>query len=64
MALRSVKTSHAITNMAICIPALNLSLGHHFTEIYNATKRWPSDKFKENFETYLKVHCYAAILKL
>ena len=27
-------------------------------------KRWPSDKFKENFETYLKLHCYAAIIKL
>ena len=35
-----------------------------FTEMHDATKRWPSDKFKENFETYLKVHCYAAIIKL
>ena len=43
---------------------MNLSLGHLFTEMYDATKRWPSDKFKENFETYLKVHCYAAIIKL
>ena len=42
---------------------LNLSLGHLFTEMYNATKRWPSDKFKEKFKTYLKVHCYATIIK-
>ena len=44
--------------------SLNLSLGHLFTEMYDAKKRWPSDKFKENFETYLKLHCYAAIIKL
>ena len=31
--------------------------------MYDATKRWPSDKFKENFETHLKVHCYAAVIK-
>ena len=23
-----------------------MSLGHLFTEMYDATKRWPSDKFK------------------
>ena len=44
--------------------SLNLLLGHLFTEIYDATKMWPSDKFKEKLETYLKVHCYAATLKL
>ena len=44
--------------------SLNLSLGHLFVASYISVKRWPSDKFKENFETYLKVHCYAAILKL
>ena len=31
---------------------------------YISVKRWPSDKFKENFETYLKLHCYATIIKL
>ena len=35
-----------------------------FLASYISVKRWPSDKFKENFETYLKLHCYAAIIKL
>ena len=29
-----------------------------------SVKWWQSDKFKENFETYIKVHCYAAIIKI
>ena len=35
-----------------------------FLAPYISVKRWPSGKFKENFETYLKVHCYAAISTL
>ena len=35
----------------------SLSLGHLFTEMCDATKRWPSDKVKENCETNLKVCC-------
>ena len=34
-----------------------------FTEMYDASKKWPSDKFREKFETFLKVHCCAAIMK-
>ena len=37
--------------------SLTLSLGHLFTEMCDTTKRWPSDKVKENCETNLKVHC-------
>ena len=37
--------------------SLTLSPGHLFTEICETTKRWPSDKVKENCETNLKVHC-------
>ena len=37
--------------------SLTLSLGHLFTEMCDTTKRWPSDKVKENLETNLKVHC-------
>ena len=43
--------------------SLNLSLGHLLLRSM-MLKWWPSDKFKENFETYLKVHCYAAIIKI
>ena len=38
-------------------PCLTLSLGQLFTEMYDTTKKWPSDKVKENCETSLKVHC-------
>ena len=41
-----------------------MSLGHLFTEMHDATKRWPSDKFKENLETYPKVQCYVDIIKI
>ena len=41
---------------------LTLSLGHHFTKMCDTTKRWPSDKVKENFETNLKVHCAMQLL--
>ena len=37
--------------------SLTLSLGHLFTEMCEATKRWPSKKVKETCETNLKVHC-------
>ena len=30
-------------------------------EMHHTCRRWPIDKFKENIETYLKVHCYAAM---
>ena len=53
---------------AICIIQCNwlvptMSLGHLFTEMCDATKRWPSDKVKKHCETNLKVHCiiYAAL---
>ena len=36
--------------------SLTLSLGHLFTEMCDTTKRWPSDKVKENCETNLKLH--------
>ena len=36
--------------------SLTLSLGQLFTEMCDTTKRWPSDKVKENFETNLKLH--------
>ena len=34
---------------------MNLSLDRLFTEKYDAKKRWPSDKFKENFENGVKL---------
>ena len=37
--------------------SLTLSLGHLFTKMCDATKRWPNDKVKENCETNLKVCC-------
>ena len=37
-----------------------LSLGHFVNEMYDAAKRWPSDKVKDNCETRLKVQCYSA----
>ena len=37
--------------------SLTLSLGHLFALMRDTTKRWPSDKVKENFETNLEVHC-------
>ena len=37
--------------------SLTLSLGHFFTEMCDTTKKWPSDKAKENCDTNLKVHC-------
>ena len=36
--------------------SLTLSLGHLFTEMCDAIKWWPSDKGKEIYEAYLKVH--------
>ena len=37
--------------------SLTLLLGHLFTEMCETTKRWPSDKVKENCKTNIKVHC-------
>ena len=37
--------------------SLNLSLGHLFPEMYDTTKRWSSNKVKENSATNLEVHC-------
>ena len=37
--------------------SLTLPLVHIFTEMYEATKRWTSDKVKENCEANLTVHC-------
>ena len=37
--------------------SLTLSLGYLFTKMCETTKRWPSDKVKENCETNLKVCC-------
>ena len=39
--------------------SLTLSLDHLFTEMSDATKRWPSDKVKENCKSTLY---YVAIL--
>ena len=38
--------------------SLTLSLGHLFTEMCDVTKRWPSDKVKENCKTS---HCVMEI---
>ena len=32
--------------------SLTLSLGHFFNEMCDTTKRWPSDKVKENSKVY------------
>ena len=34
----------------------------HFTKMCDVTKRWPSDKVKENSEANLKVHCVMQLL--
>ena len=35
----------------------NFVTGSTFCSITHLSKRWPSDKVKENCETNLKVHC-------
>ena len=53
----------AAYNSVLFNKSQSFSIGHLFHEMYDAAKRWPSEKFKENFETYVsKVHCYAAII--
>ena len=42
--------------------SLTLSLGHLFIEVCDATTMWLGEKFKENYETYLKVHCVMQLL--
>ena len=42
--------------------SLTLSLGHLLIEMCDTTKRWPSDKVKENCEINLKVHCVMQLL--
>ena len=46
------------------VQVYNIAMRNLFTGMCDAKKRWPSNKFKENFETYLKLHCYAAIIKI
>ena len=41
---------------------LAMSLGCHFTKMCDVTKRWPSDKVKENSEANLKAHCVMQLL--
>ena len=40
----------------ISLTILSLSLGHLFNEMHDGAKRWPSDKVKENCDTYLKIY--------
>ena len=56
----------AAYNSVLLGKSQNFSLGHLFTEKYDATKMWPSDKFKDTLRLrYLKVHCYMQLsLKL
>ena len=41
-----------------------LPLGYLFEISHISSKRWLSDKVKENCKTSLKVHYYAVIIKL
>ena len=47
-----------ISKLQLCsTPVSTYAIVHaDIYDIHISLKRWPSDKFKENFETYLKVH--------